>query len=150
MSLTDRMRQRRQAQLDETRIASPCRAEWALMDGDDKVRFCHHCQLHVYNLSAMDVEEAADRIAEHDGQLCVRFYRRLDGTVLTRDCPVGQAAACRERGSRAIGTAAAGGFVLLTSLVLLPVTGMPRSVARAQALYSAAKQGRLVDASAIP
>jgi hypothetical protein len=34
--------------------------------------------------------EAAGLIAEHSGRVCVRFYQRGDGTVVTRDCPGGQ------------------------------------------------------------
>ena len=141
MSLTDRLKRRRQAQLNETQVASPCRAEWALMAGDDKVRFCQGCQLHVYNLSAMDVEEAADLIASHDGQLCVRFYRRLDGTVLTRDCPVGVEEARRRGKSRRQDLAAATGFVALASILLMPLQGATaRPAAQATALYSVIKQ----------
>ena len=28
-------------------------------------------------------------VAEREGSMCVRFFRRTDGTVLTADCPVG-------------------------------------------------------------
>lgn len=28
-------------------------------------------------------------VAEHEGHLCVRFYTRAEGTMLTQDCPVG-------------------------------------------------------------
>jgi hypothetical protein len=67
------------------------------MEGDEKVRFCSGCQQHVYNLSAMDVEEAAARVAEHSDDLCVRFFRRADGTLLTQDCSVGVEKKRRER-----------------------------------------------------
>lgn len=84
---------RRQAQkrLDTIQVAKPCPAHWEEMAGDEKVRFCAQCRLHVFNLSAMDLDEAANLIAEKDGRLCVRFYRRRDGTTLTQDCPVGVA-----------------------------------------------------------
>jgi hypothetical protein len=59
------------------------------MAGDDRVRFCSHCSLHVYNLSAMSRHQAEDLIAVREGRTCVRLYRRADGTVLTQDCPVG-------------------------------------------------------------
>jgi hypothetical protein len=42
--------------------------------------------LNVYNLSEMSQESAEALIAETEGRLCVRFYQRADGTVLTRDC----------------------------------------------------------------
>jgi len=43
----------------------------------------------VYNLSAMTQSEATALVNKTEGRLCVRFYRRPDGTMLTRDCPVG-------------------------------------------------------------
>ena len=46
-------------------------------------------QLNVYNLSAMSKTEAEKLFLNSEGRLCVRFYRRADGTVLTKDCPVG-------------------------------------------------------------
>jgi hypothetical protein len=50
------------------------------------VRFCKHCSLNVYNLSAMTREAAQQLVAEREGRLCIRMYRRLDGTVVTADC----------------------------------------------------------------
>lgn len=74
----------------QLRVASPCRASWDNMDGDEQVRFCRECTRNVYNLSEMTEDEARRVIAEREGRLCVRFYQRRDGTVLTSDCPVGQ------------------------------------------------------------
>jgi hypothetical protein len=79
--------------LDDVRVASPCRASWEAMAGDDRVRFCPECARHVYNLSGMSRQEAETLVQGQEGRLCVRFYRRRDGTVLTRDCPVGLLAA---------------------------------------------------------
>lgn len=59
------------------------------MAGDERVRYCSECQLHVYNLSALSVSAIEKLVLSHEGRLCGRFYRRLDGTVLTRDCPWG-------------------------------------------------------------
>jgi hypothetical protein len=59
------------------------------MDGDGRVRFCRECNRNVYNLSAMTEREARRVVAEREGRLCVRFYQRSDGTVLTSDCPIG-------------------------------------------------------------
>ncbi len=73
--------------LENLVIATPCKAPWSAMSGDDRVRFCHDCRLNVYNLSAMTRAEAEALVREKEGRLCVRFYRRKDGTVLTRDCP---------------------------------------------------------------
>jgi len=59
------------------------------MTGDDRVRFCDHCQLNVYNISELSRIEAEKLIASTEGRLCARLFRRADGTVLTQDCPVG-------------------------------------------------------------
>src|SRR5215467_2446002 len=75
--------------LEKIKIAAPCKAEWRWMYGNDRVRFCGQCNLNVYNLSAMTREEAEDFIRRVEGRLCVRFYRRSDGTILTKNCPVG-------------------------------------------------------------
>jgi hypothetical protein len=82
--------------LERVRIASPCAADWEQMVGDERVRFCSQCNLKVYNLSAMTRREAEDLIATREGRLCARLYRRADGTVLTRDCPLGLRAVIRK------------------------------------------------------
>jgi hypothetical protein len=75
--------------LDHVRVASPCRADWDQMIGSDRVRFCGQCSLNVYNLSGMTRDQAESVIAANEGRLCVRFYRRSDGSIITQDCPVG-------------------------------------------------------------
>lgn len=75
--------------LRNVRVASPCPADWDRMIGDERARFCGQCELHVYNLSAMSVLEAESLIARTEGRLCVRYYRRKDGSIITEDCPVG-------------------------------------------------------------
>src|SRR5436190_6410510 len=75
--------------LKHVRVASPCKADWDQMIGTDRMRFCGQCSLNVYNLSAMTRDEAESLIAANEGRLCVRFYRRQDGSIITQDCPVG-------------------------------------------------------------
>ena len=77
------------SRLDRIRIASPCPITWEQMVGDDSVRFCNHCRLNVYNLSELSKADAEALLASTEGRLCARLYRRSDGTVLTKDCPVG-------------------------------------------------------------
>jgi hypothetical protein len=60
------------------------------MDGDERVRFCRECNRNVYNLSAMTEAEARALVTEREGYVCVRFFQRRDGMVLTTDCPVGR------------------------------------------------------------
>ena len=77
--------------LDNLKIASPCSADWDSMSGDDRKRFCGDCRLHVYNLSGMTRYDAENLLRLSEGRLCVRYFQRPDGTILTQDCPVGWA-----------------------------------------------------------
>lgn len=86
--------------LDNIRVASPCPANWNEMNGSDRVRFCGECQLNVYNLSGMTRSEAEHLISNAEGRLCVRYYKRTDGSIITQNCPVGLAA-LKRRVSRA-------------------------------------------------
>src|SRR5262249_26070513 len=64
-------------------------ADWNQMTGDDRTRHCGACQKNVYNLSGMTRAEAEALLLEHNGELCVRYYQRHDGTILLADCTVG-------------------------------------------------------------
>ncbi|MEZ5424784.1 MAG: hypothetical protein R2747_00845 [Pyrinomonadaceae bacterium] len=75
--------------LDNIKVASPCSADWEGMIGNNRQRYCGQCELNVYNLSGMTRREAENLLLQSEGRLCVRFYRRADGTILTKDCPVG-------------------------------------------------------------
>jgi hypothetical protein len=75
--------------IDRLRIATPCSISWDQMSGDNRVRFCDHCQLNVYNVSELSKLETQALIAATEGRMCARLYRRVDGTILTKDCPVG-------------------------------------------------------------
>lgn len=101
--------------LDTLRVASPCDASWEEMAGDDRHRFCDHCEKHVYNLPMLGPEELVDLIETTEGSFCGRLYSRKDGTVLTSDCPVGMAAkVAKARRKRALGAAAAAAALALT------------------------------------
>ncbi len=112
--------------LEEIRIATPCQASWADMAGNDRKRFCAQCKLHVYNLSTMPRAEAESFIERSEARVpalrsatdgregvCVRLYRRIDGTVLTQDCPVGLATAARLRLGRFVA-----GLLAVVSVIL--------------------------------
>lgn len=75
--------------LDNVRVASPCNADWDAMVGNERTRFCGQCNLNVYNLSSMSKADAEQLIGGTEGRLCVRYFKRVDGSILTRDCPVG-------------------------------------------------------------
>jgi hypothetical protein len=75
--------------LDHVTVAAPCNVGWDNMVGNERVRFCGQCSLNVYNLSAMSKGDAERLVSQTEGRLCVRYYRRADGTILTKNCPVG-------------------------------------------------------------
>lgn len=104
-SLSQKNSQQTGLTINNIRIASPCPTEWSKMIGDERIRHCAECNLNVYNLSAMTEREVKKLIEATRGQrLCVRLYRRADGTVLTQDCPWGWRAMQR-RISRVAGVA---------------------------------------------
>ena len=70
-------------------VASPCPADWEQMEGDDRSRHCKLCKLNVYNIKNLTGEQIESLIATHEGRVCVRMYKRRDGTIITADCPVG-------------------------------------------------------------
>lgn len=82
--------------INNLKIASPCHASWEGMEGDDRSRHCGACNKKVYNIAEMTRDEALSLIRENEGRLCLQLYRRSDGTVLTKDCPVGLRAARRK------------------------------------------------------
>jgi hypothetical protein len=75
--------------LDGLQIATPCPMKFSDMKGDDRVRFCAQCKLHVYNLTAMTEADAVKLVTNREQRICVSFLRRADGTVITRDCKGG-------------------------------------------------------------
>lgn len=78
--------------LEHVKVAAPCPADWSKMVGDERMRYCEQCSLHVYNLSGMSRREAEAFVTNAEGAICVRYYRRPDGTILTQNCPVGLSA----------------------------------------------------------
>lgn len=97
--------------LNNIKIASPCSADWNRMEGDDRKRFCGDCKLNVYNLSGMTRYDAEHLLRMSEGRLCVRYFKRDDGTILTKDCPVGWA-----RVKQRVSIFAAAAFSLVVSL----------------------------------
>jgi hypothetical protein len=98
--------------LDNISVASPCSQNWNQMIGSEQKRYCGECKLNVYNLSGMSRTEAENLILNSEGRLCVRFYKRADGTLLTKDCPVGWRAV-----KRRISRTATAAFSLIVGLL---------------------------------
>lgn len=110
--------------LESVSVASPCHADWNAMTGDDRSRFCPSCAKNVYNLSSMTRDEAELLLQEKDGRLCVRYFVREDGTMLTQDCPVG-VAALKERSPSFALWAGVASLALVAAALISPslVTG---------------------------
>lgn len=72
-------------------VASPCSEKWESMTGDERVRHCAKCRMNVFNVKELTEAEVVTMLEQATGRVCGRIFRRSDGTVLTKDCPVGLA-----------------------------------------------------------
>src|SRR5262245_50926142 len=101
--------------LDRIRVASPCSVSWESMSGTERARFCRECKLHVYDFSELTRKEAIELVINTQGRVCGRLHRRADGTMITRDCPVGLRA-LRRRATRVAGATLAAVFSLFAAV----------------------------------
>ena len=62
-------------------IRQRCSADWDKMRGDDKRRFCEHCQRFVHNVSAMSRAERERLARPENMQECVYYSQRSSGEV---------------------------------------------------------------------
>ena len=115
--------------LANLKIASPCSADWNEMAGDERKRFCGDCKLHVYNLSGMTTYDAENLLRNSEGRLCVRYFQRPDGTILTENCPVGWAKAKQRMTAF---TVAASAFIvsLFSGILFLSVFGRKTNIVK--------------------
>jgi len=67
------------------------------MPGDERVRHCSDCNLNVYNSIGLTADELTSLVTEREGRLCMRLYKRADGSVVTSDCREARALGVRER-----------------------------------------------------
>jgi len=54
-------------------ITSPCTENWDAMFGNDRIRFCSHCQRSVHDLSQLNRKQIRRLILKSKGRLCVRY-----------------------------------------------------------------------------
>lgn len=73
-------------QLFGIRLGFRCPKKWKQMKGGRYVRHCDVCDKNVYNISMLSRKHATELIQEKEGKLCVVFYQRPDGTIVTQDC----------------------------------------------------------------
>jgi hypothetical protein len=83
-------------------VVAPCSEDWDKMSGGDDIRFCGKCRQNVYNLSELTESQARELV---QGPVCVRFFHRGDGTVITRKCSPMMEAARRRLVALAAGVA---------------------------------------------
>jgi hypothetical protein len=134
--------------LDQVRVASPCTAEWNEMLGDERVRFCLSCEKNVYNLSSMAKDDAEALLRERVGDdLCIRFYQRTDGTILTADCPVGVKK--KRRKKLALAVAGAGAMAAAAATMFMKETCTTGAIAGG-AMYQGEMVAPNVDPLPVP
>lgn len=75
--------------VNKLRVAAPCSIAWEAMTGDDRSRVCGQCDRRVYNIGEMTRAEIQGLVSGQMERVCVRLFRRADGTVMTQDCPSG-------------------------------------------------------------
>lgn len=69
---------------EHLQVSESCSAEWDSMSGNERVRFCAHCRMHVHNLSEVTPREALDLVLRSGGRLCLRIERDPLGVPRTR------------------------------------------------------------------
>lgn len=107
----------REDELDRLEIATPCEVSWDAMPGDARIRHCGQCKQNVYNVEALTRGEALRLIAAREGRVCLRIYRRPDGTVVTADCWA-RLREARRRGVRAfVAVLIVAGFAEIAAVV---------------------------------
>jgi hypothetical protein len=122
--------------LDQVSIASPCPMRWEDMspvDGGERIRHCGQCNLNVYNFSNMSREDAEALVVNKQGRLCAGFFRRADGTIITKDCPVGLRVA-RAKVAKAAARIAAAIALLVTGGLSFGAGSRERGLPRLSAL----------------
>jgi hypothetical protein len=112
-------RMSRANQLTVLRLSEPCPVPWDSMRGNDRVRFCEHCKLHVHNLSNMTDDEAEAFLSKRPigARTCAQMTLR-DGELVTLDYGTKPSSARKWAALVAIGAATvagAGGAVQLAT-----------------------------------
>jgi uncharacterized protein len=61
--------------VDSIEVKKPCSENWDAMTGNERVRFCSHCQLSVNNISALTRKQAMRLVRQSEGRICVRYVK---------------------------------------------------------------------------
>ena len=104
-------------------IKTPCTADWDSMTGDDRIRFCEHCNLNVNDLSQLTPKRVRRLVTKSNGRLCIRYQKRPDGSPIIKAVP----AKLHTIGRRA-SRIAAGAFTATLSLSSVVAHSAPGSL----------------------
>src|SRR5688572_18438724 len=52
-------------------VVAPCPLRWDQLTGNDRVRFCGHCQQNVYNVASLTMDQALSLIQRCEGRVCM-------------------------------------------------------------------------------
>lgn len=118
--------------LDVLEIEDPCPLPWSALSGEGRVKHCGTCDKNVYHLSRMTRDEAEALLHEHGDNLCVQFYARKDGTIVTADCKPARLEKARRAARRAMlgaGAMMAGLLAFTMGLAALLVGWVSRDTA---------------------
>jgi len=96
------------------------------MSGDERVRHCTDCNLNVYNSIGLSADELTSLVTERESRLCMRLYKRPDGSVVTSDCREARALGVRRgfaqlRSEFTVHHVAHAGFILVLCTFLGPL-----------------------------
>jgi hypothetical protein len=119
------------------------------MAGDDRVRHCAECNRNVYNFAELTRAEIDELVATSEGRLCARLYRRADGTMITKDCPVGLQIKVR-RISRVAGAALSAALTAIPVAAQTPAPNQPTSVQLERHVANLAVEVKDPSGAAIP
>lgn len=75
--------------LDHCAVAAPCSGACATSDGNPRVSLCQRCGLFLYDVENLSPGAAHTLTVRTEGQTSGRLFKRRDGKVMTRNCPVG-------------------------------------------------------------
>lgn len=103
---------------ERSRKASVCKSSWDNMVGTTQIRYCSQCKSFAYDFTGMSLEEADKLVFQREEKESPIFFRRKDGKLLTRDCPVGLA----QFKKKIVSTIAAGLLLMAIPLLLLLVS----------------------------
>jgi hypothetical protein len=114
--------------------------------------FCDQCQLNVFNVENLTSYQVRDLVMKPEGRTCMRFFKRFDGTLLTRDCPRGLAMLgyLWNRDKKALGASYGpllGGLVLFLVVSFSVITMFGDNIRR---LYGMSAGGMHFDPAYVP